>query len=92
MAVAAGLLLVGFTAMTFVVLYRNLRQQRRLAQYKNDFISNMTHELKTPISTIKVAVEALRHFDALDDPKRTREYLDISAAELQRLSLLVDKV
>jgi two-component system phosphate regulon sensor histidine kinase PhoR len=88
----AGLLLVGFTAMTFVVLYRNLRQQRRLAQYKNDFISNMTHELKTPISTIKVAVEALRRFDALDDPKRTREYLDISAAELHRLSLLVDKV
>jgi two-component system, OmpR family, phosphate regulon sensor histidine kinase PhoR len=88
----AGLLLVGFTAMTFVVLYRNLRQQRRLAQYKNDFISNMTHELKTPISTIKVAVEALSRFDALDDPKRTREYLDISAAELQRLSLLVDKV
>ena len=90
--IVAGLLLLGFTALTFVVLYRNLRQQRRLAQFKNDFISNMTHELKTPISTIKVAVEALRNFDALDDPRRTREYLDISAAELQRLSLLVDKV
>ena len=89
---ALGLFLLGFTAMAFVVLYRNLQQQRRLAQYKNDFISNMTHELKTPISTIKVAVEALRHFDALDDPKRTREYLEISALELQRLSMLVDKV
>jgi two-component system, OmpR family, phosphate regulon sensor histidine kinase PhoR len=88
----AGLLLVGFTMMAFVVMYRNLRQQRRLAEYKNDFISNMTHELKTPISTIKVAVEALRHFDALDDPNRTREYLDISALELHRLSMLVDKV
>jgi two-component system phosphate regulon sensor histidine kinase PhoR len=88
----AGLLLVGFTAMAFVVLYRSLQQHQRLTQYKNDFISNMTHELKTPISTIKVAVEALRHFDALDDPKRTREYLDISALELQRLSMLVDKV
>jgi two-component system phosphate regulon sensor histidine kinase PhoR len=90
--IALGLLLLGFTALAFVVLYRNLQQQQRLAQYKNDFISNMTHELKTPISTIKVAVEALRHFDALDDPNRTREYLDISALELQRLSLLVDKV
>ncbi len=89
---ALGLFLFGFTAMAFVVLYRNLQQQQRLAQYKNDFISNMTHELKTPISTIKVAVEALRHFDALDDPKRTREYLEISALELQRLSMLVDKV
>jgi two-component system phosphate regulon sensor histidine kinase PhoR len=90
--IAAGVFLLVFTALTFVVLYRNLQQQRRLSQYKNDFISNMTHELKTPMSTIKVAVEALRHFDALDDPKRTREYLDISAMELQRLSLLVDKV
>jgi two-component system, OmpR family, phosphate regulon sensor histidine kinase PhoR len=90
--IALGLLLLGFTALAFVVLYRNLQQQQRLAQYKNDFISNMTHELKTPISTIKVAVEALRHFDALDDPTRTREYLDISAQELQRLSMLVDKV
>jgi two-component system, OmpR family, phosphate regulon sensor histidine kinase PhoR len=89
---ALGLFLLGFTAMAFVVLYRNLQQQQRLAQYKNDFISNMTHELKTPISTIKVAVEALRHFDALNDPKRTREYLEISALELQRLSMLVDKV
>ncbi len=88
----AGLVLVGFTALAFVVLYRNLQQHQRLTQYKNDFISNMTHELKTPISTIKVAVEALRHFDALDDPKRTREYLDISALELHRLSMLVDKV
>lgn len=90
--IVAAFLLLGVTAMAFAVLYRNLQQQRRLAQYKNDFISNMTHELKTPISTIKVAVEALRHFDALDDPGRTREYLDISATELQRLSLLVDKV
>jgi two-component system, OmpR family, phosphate regulon sensor histidine kinase PhoR len=89
---ALGLLLLGLTASAFVALYRNLHQQRRLGQFKNDFISNMTHELKTPISTIKVAVEALRHFDALDDPRRTREYLDISALELQRLSLLVDKV
>jgi len=88
----AGFLLVGITVMAFVVMYRSLLHERRLAQYKNDFISNMTHELKTPISTIKVAVEALRRFDALDDPKRTQEYLDISAVELQRLSLLVDKV
>jgi two-component system phosphate regulon sensor histidine kinase PhoR len=87
-----GILLLGFTTASFVFLYRNLKQQQHLAVIKNDFISNMTHELKTPISTVKVAVEALRHFDALNDPQRTREYLDISALELQRLSLLVDKV
>lgn len=89
---AMGLLLLGFTTLSLVVLYRNLLRQQQLGAIKNEFISNMTHELKTPISTVKVAVEALRHFDALDDPQKTREYLDISAMELQRLSMLVDKV
>ena len=55
-------------------------------------MSNITHELKTPIATVSVAIEALRSFNANLDPQRTKEYLDISANELQRLSLLVDKV
>lgn len=87
-----SVLLVAFIAITFLFLYRNLLSQRRLALMKNDFISNITHELKTPIATVNVAIEALRNFDALQSPERTKEYLDISAAELQRLSLLVDKV
>ncbi len=87
-----SVLLVAFIAITFLFLYRNLLAQRRLALMKNDFISNITHELKTPISTVNVAIEALRNFDALESPERTKEYLDISAAELQRLSMLVDKV
>jgi two-component system, OmpR family, phosphate regulon sensor histidine kinase PhoR len=85
-------LLVGLTIFSFLLLLRNLVQQRKLTQLKNDFISNITHELKTPIATVSVAVEAMRNFNALDDPNRTREYLDISSIELQRLSLLVDKV
>lgn len=39
-----------------------------------------------------VAIEALKSFNAIDDPRRTKEYLDISQNELQRLNLLVDKV
>ena len=44
-------------------------------------------QLKTPIATVGVAIEALKNFNALQDPERTREYLDISAQELQRLGL-----
>jgi two-component system phosphate regulon sensor histidine kinase PhoR len=84
--------LVAFTAVSFWLLYRNLLRQNRLAEIKNEFISNITHELKTPIATVSVAIEALRSFNANHDPQRTKEYLDISANELQRLSLLVDKV
>lgn len=84
--------LLCITSASFLLLYRNLKQQQKLAEFKNDFISNITHELKTPIATVSVAIEALRGFNALEDPQRTNEYLDISANEMQRLSLLVDKV
>lgn len=87
-----SIFLVGLTILAFWILYRSLLRQRRLALIKNEFISNITHELKTPISTVAVAIEALRNFDAGHDPAKRKEYLDISAAELQRLSLLVDKV
>ena len=87
-----SLFLIGVTLASFILLYRNLMQQKRLALLKNDFISNVTHELKTPISTVNVALEAMKNFNAMNDPVKTREYLDISLGELQRLSLLVDKV
>lgn len=87
-----SLFLVAFTVLSFTLLYRNLLRQRKLATIKNEFISNITHELKTPIATVSVAIEALRSFNANMDPERTKEYLDISSNELQRLSLLVDKV
>jgi two-component system, OmpR family, phosphate regulon sensor histidine kinase PhoR len=90
--ILVSLLLITLTTATFVFLYRNLLAQRRLTSIKNDFISNITHELKTPIATVNVAIEALKSFNAIDNPQRTKEYLDISSSELQRLSLLVDKV
>ncbi|MEK7256181.1 MAG: HAMP domain-containing sensor histidine kinase, partial [Bacteroidota bacterium] len=79
-------------ALAFFTVFKNLQAQRRLTELKNDFIRNVTHELKTPIATVSVAIEALQDFDALRNPARTKEYLDISKNELNRLSLLVDKV
>lgn len=87
-----SLFLVGVTIFSFVLLYRNLLRQQRLAEIKNEFISNISHELKTPIATVGVAIEALKNFNAIHDPQKTKEYLDISSNELQRLGLLVDKV
>jgi two-component system phosphate regulon sensor histidine kinase PhoR len=86
------LFLIAITIVSFSLVYRSLMHERRLAEIKNEFISNITHELKTPIATVSVAIEALRSFNASIDPRKTKEYLDISANELQRLSLLVDKV
>jgi two-component system, OmpR family, phosphate regulon sensor histidine kinase PhoR len=90
--IVMSIFLVLFTTVSFALLYRNLLKQKKLADIKNEFISNITHELKTPIATVSVAIEALRSFNASMDPAKTKEYLDISANELQRLSMLVDKV
>ncbi|MES2849103.1 MAG: HAMP domain-containing sensor histidine kinase [Bacteroidota bacterium] len=87
-----SLFLVGATLLSFILVFRTIVKQKRLADIKNEFISNITHELKTPIATVAVAIEALKNFNAMDDAEKTKEYLNISSNELQRLSLLVDKV
>ncbi len=80
------------TSISFWLVYNNFIKQKQLTALKNAFISNITHELKTPIATVSVALEALQSFDALENRTLTKEYLDISRGELQRLSMLVDKV
>ena len=87
-----SIFLIGLTILAFLVLYRNLIAQQRLTDIKNEFISNINHKLKTPIATLSVAIEAMKNFNALHNPERTKEYLDIAGNELSRLSLLVDKV
>ena len=77
---------------SFIMMYRSIRSQQRLMALKNDFISNITHELKTPIATVSVALEALKNFKGIDNPQLTTEYLDIARLELNRLSMLTEKV
>ena len=66
--------------------------QKKVSEIKNDFVNNMTHELKTPISTVSLALEAMVNFDVRSDEKRTLKYLEISRKEIRRLSTMVEKV
>lgn len=90
--ISVSFLLLSFVTLAFIFLCKNMLSQRKLAHMKSDFISNVTHELKTPIATVNVAIEALRNFNALDDKKKSQDYLDISAMEINRLGLPVDNV
>lgn len=87
-----SIFLTVLTISSFYFLYRNIRSQQKLMELKNDFISNVAHELKTPVTTVGVALEALKNFKGLDNPKLTEEYLDIAQKELSRLTLLTDKI
>jgi two-component system, OmpR family, phosphate regulon sensor histidine kinase PhoR len=90
--IALSIFMTGMVILAFRFMYKSLKEQMEMAALKNDFISNMTHELKTPVATVSVALEALKNFSAIDNPQKTKEYLDISSLELNRLSLLIDKV
>jgi len=87
-----SLVLFGVVAISFFFISKTWKAQLRLTKLKNEFISNMTHELNTPIATIGVAIEALENYGAMDDPIRRKEYIDISKQEVSRLKYLVDKV
>lgn len=87
-----SLFLLGIIGLAFWTLLRNWIKQNRLVVVKNEFINNMTHELKTPIATVGVALEAISNFDLEEDKEKTQEYLDISRNEISKLALLVDKV
>lgn len=75
--------------LAFTLSYFTLRQQMRLSEQKNDFISNMSHELKTPVTTAQLALEAFNHYDVLADAQKTKDYLQIAAWEMKRLEMLV---
>ena len=66
--------------------------QKKISQVKNDFINNMTHELKTPISTISLACEALGDTNLQLDFQRQGNYINMIKDENKRLSVLVDNV
>ena len=88
----SSIAIVGMTAWAYLMMLRTIFQQKRLSDVKTDFINNMTHEFKTPIATVSLAVEALQHFDVMKKPEQAREYLDICRNELNRISVMVERV
>src|SRR5690606_20893072 len=75
----------------FFYTLRNLRRHMQLNALRDEFVSNTTHELKTLITTVGVALESLQLADELQSPQ-SRRYLEIGRGELNRLSLLVDRI
>ena len=88
----ASFLLITLTAGSFFYMLATLVRQKKLSDIKNDFINNMTHELKTPIATVSAAMEAMASFNALDDRSRSLKYVELSRQELSRLSGMVENV
>ncbi len=77
---------------TFIFTMVSLFRQKRLSEMKNDFINNMTHELKTPVSTISLASQMLKDESILKSPEVFKHVTGVIGDETKRLSLQVEKV
>ena len=69
-----------------------IRQQKQLAEVKNDLISNITHEFKTPLATIGAAVEGIQTFNEANDPEKNKRYAKISEVQVHKLTGMVEKL
>ena len=89
------LLMLAFTA-AFWYLFRTVSRLRTIEEMKDDFVSNMTHELKTPISIAYSANDALLNYDTSNDPEKKEAYLTIAIKQLkpEKIDLpeLVDEI
>ncbi len=77
---------------TFWTLLVTIRKQNQLAKMRKAFVNNMTHELKTPVSTVMAAIESIQRYGAKDDKERMNRYLSISRQELEHLSDMIERV
>jgi two-component system, OmpR family, phosphate regulon sensor histidine kinase PhoR len=84
-----------FTLTIFAAFYltvHTMLRQKKMSEIKNDFINNMTHEFKTPIATISLAVDAIRNQKVQSDPTKLTYFSDIIKEENQRMNRQVETI
>ncbi len=89
--ISVSVILILIVVYAFYYTVNTIFKQKQLSEIKNDFINNMTHELKTPISTIQLACEALKDPDMVDVENKDG-FVDIIHSENKRLGDLVETV
>ncbi len=76
----------------FYLTVRTMLRQKKLGEIKNDFINNMTHEFKTPIATISLAVDAMKNEKVINDKEKLSYFSGIIKEENQRMNRQVETI
>ncbi|MDW5289406.1 HAMP domain-containing sensor histidine kinase [Formosa sp. PL04] len=82
-----SIIIIAYTSALFQLL-----KQRKISEIKNDFINNMTHEFKTPIATINLALDAIKNPKVIDDKEKVMRYLNMIKEENKRMHAHVENV
>jgi len=85
-------LLVASVVICLLYLLNIIKRQKQLAEVKNDLISNITHEFKTPLATMGIAMEAIQKFNAENDSEKNIRYAKISREQVDKLNMMVEKL
>jgi two-component system, OmpR family, phosphate regulon sensor histidine kinase PhoR len=92
-SMSISLMLMVLIIVALVFMFQTILTQKKLSDLKSDFISNMTHEFKTPISTISLACQAMNDPDMIQEgTKQITPFVKMINDENQRLSLLVERI
>ncbi|MEI7964081.1 MAG: HAMP domain-containing sensor histidine kinase [Chitinophagaceae bacterium] len=89
--IGAVLFTIIITAAFFITI-RTLLKQKKLSEIKSDFINNMTHEFKTPLATISLAVDALKNEKVVNDKEKTSYFTGIIKEENKRMNKQVETI
>jgi two-component system phosphate regulon sensor histidine kinase PhoR len=76
----------------FYITIRSLLKQKKLSEIKSDFINNMTHEFKTPLATISLAVDALKNEKVIGDKEKTQYFTSVIKEENKRMNKQVEAI
>ncbi len=93
--IAISILSIIFTLIIIIAYTSALNQlikQRQISEIKTDFINNMTHEFKTPIATINLALDAIKNPKVIDDKEKVARYLQMIRDENKRMHAQVENV
>lgn len=95
---ALGWMIAGAMVFTLIILsafyvtLHTLFRQKKVSEIKSDFINNMTHELKTPLATISLAVDAIRNPRVIGDPSKLEYFSNIIRDENKRMNKQVETI
>jgi two-component system, OmpR family, phosphate regulon sensor histidine kinase PhoR len=90
--IAGAILFTLIILAAFYITVRALLRQKKLSEIKSDFINNMTHELKTPLATISLAVDAIRNPKVVNDPEKLHYFSNIIKDENKRMNKQVETI
>ncbi|MGE5424234.1 MAG: sensor histidine kinase [Syntrophothermus sp.] len=82
-------LIIVITSVTSIFI---MLRQKKISEIKTDFINNMTHEFKTPIATISIAVDSINNPKVIEDPERIKNYTKVIKEENNRMNTRVEQV